>query len=192
MGGMNRIAQLVSLPLAIFALVACGSEESSEESDENSSGAEETAAASPPQEEEPDEVEEEEPEGEEPDAESIAEALLSDVETVTDYTVITEDNDPNDLIGRPNGYVGAAVLHDSEMEMDCEGLGIDCGATVEIWADEDAASGRSAYIQDTLEDAQILGTEYHFQSGSTLLRVAGELTPSHSETYEVAFADVME
>ena len=52
---------------------------------------------------------------------------------------ITEDNDPNDLIGRPSGYTDAAVVYDSEAE--CTELGVDCGATIEIWPSEAFARG---------------------------------------------------
>ncbi|GAA4837152.1 hypothetical protein GCM10023354_16680 [Garicola koreensis] len=172
----------VLFPLAIFALSACGEEGTSEDPEDNGSDTQDTVSAAPTPEEEPEESE--------LDAESIAEALQSDIDTITDYTLITEDNDPNDLIGRPNGYTEALVIYDSEA--DCQSLGVDCGATVEFWADEDAATERSDYIQDTLADAPFLGSEYHFQSGSILLRVAGEITPSQSETYEAAFGEVTE
>jgi len=36
---------------------------------------------------------------------------------------ISQDNDPNDLIGGPNGYVNAAVVHHSNVE--CKELGIE-------------------------------------------------------------------
>jgi len=184
---MNRIAKTSSLALVIFALSACGSNETTDNAVENTdSEVEETPSATPSPEE--DTPTAEEPDQVQLDAELTAEALQSAVETITDYTVITEDNDPNDLIGRPNGYAEAVVIYDSAAE--CEDLSIDCGATVEFWADEDAATGRSDYIQDILAEAPLLGSEYHFQQGSMLLRVAGQLTPSQSETYEAAFEEV--
>ena len=48
---------------------------------------------------------------------------------------------------RPNGYVGAAVIYDSNAS--CDDLGVACGVTVEVWADEAAAQARSDYIQSS-------------------------------------------
>jgi hypothetical protein len=99
---------------------------------------------------------------------------------------ITEDNDPNDLIGRPNGYVKAAVIYDPRIP-ECDNPEVSCGATVEVFADESAAKRRSDYIQGLMEEAPILGSEYHYLDGATLLRVSGDLDPSAAEEYEAAF-----
>lgn len=117
-------------------------------------------------------------------AASVAETIAAsvDVRTVT----ITEDNDPNDLIGRPNGYVAAVVLKDGRVA-DCgSDLGVDCGATLEEWPDAAAAKKRSDYIQDILAGSSMLGSEYHYFVGAVLVRVTGELKPSQAAEYEAA------
>ena len=38
------------------------------------------------------------------------------IDSTKKVVTVTEDNDPNNLIGRPNGYVSAAVLYDSGVE----------------------------------------------------------------------------
>jgi hypothetical protein len=98
---------------------------------------------------------------------------------------ITEDNDPNDLIGRPTGYIDAAVLYDSNLT--CDELGVGCGATLEIWPDAMAAQARSDYIQGILTESPVLGTEYNYLSGHALLRVTGDIKPSLAAEYEAAF-----
>ncbi|MFG1912582.1 hypothetical protein [Kribbella sp. NPDC048928] len=98
---------------------------------------------------------------------------------------ITEDNDPNKLVGRPNGYSDAAVLYDKGT--DCTDLGVDCGATVEIWPTTEDAKRRAAYIQNLLKDAPALGTEYDYVNAGALLRVAGALKPSTAKAYAGAF-----
>lgn len=118
-------------------------------------------------------------------ARSVAEQIESEVDSVTEVVGITEDNDPNDLIGRPNGYEAAAVIYDDRVE--CDELGVECGATVEQWEDTDAAQDRSEYIQRILEDAPILGSEYHYLDGPFLVRVWGDLKPSEADEYEAAF-----
>ncbi|WP_270888939.1 hypothetical protein [Pedococcus sp. 5OH_020] len=105
---------------------------------------------------------------------------------MTKLVTITEDNDPNNKIGRPGGYVSAATLYDSGAS--CTELGVECGATVEVWPDEAGARSRSKFIQDALKAANgALGEEYHYQHGAVLLRVYGDLKPSVAKKYEVAF-----
>lgn len=99
---------------------------------------------------------------------------------------ITEDNDPNELLGRPNGYVAAVVLKDPRID-DCgSDLGVDCGATIEEWPDAKAAKKRADYISDLQEDSPMLGSEYHYLDGPVLVRVSGDLKPSEAEEYEAA------
>ena len=106
-------------------------------------------------------------------------------ETSTKIVLITEDNDPNDLIGRPNGYTDAAVIYDKEAS--CTSLGTDCGATIEIWPSQADAQNRSNYIQGILKDTPAFGTEYHAVNGNALLRVTGKVKPSVAKGYQEAF-----
>lgn len=122
-----------------------------------------------------------------PDATAVATRLKAAVKSVTKVVTITEDNDPNDKIGRPGGYVSAATLYDKGVS--CDEIGADCGATVEVWADEASATQRSKFILETLKNADgVLGEEYHYQNGPVLLRVTGELKPSVAKQYQAAFS----
>lgn len=131
----------------------------------------------------------------EPKRESTADVInrISKVPTVTKVVKITEDNDPNDKIGRPGGYEAGAVFFDSDVEMcdppsDPEGnFGVECGATLEVWPNAAAAKQRSDFIQDALSGANgVLGTEYHYQARKYLLRVWGDVKPSKAKAYEAA------
>ena len=125
-------------------------------------------------------------EAEAADATAHAKTIKASVKSVTKLVTITEDNDPNDKIGRPGGYVSAATLYDKGAT--CTELGAECGATIEVWADEASATARSKFIQDALKGANgMLGEEYHYQDGPVLLRVTGELKPSVAKQYEAAF-----
>jgi hypothetical protein len=116
------------------------------------------------------------------DATAIGDAIRQKVASVTKVVTITEDNDPNHKIGRPGGYVSAAVLYDSGAK--CTGLGVGCGATVEVWPTEGDARARADYVQAALRANPILGTEYGFVSGPVLLRVSGAIKPSVAKNYE--------
>jgi hypothetical protein len=107
------------------------------------------------------------------------------VPSVRKVVTITDDNDPNDLIGRPNGYTDAAVIYDSEVQ--CAEMGVDCGATIEIWPSDIDATARKDYIQTTLKANQALGTEYDTVHGSVLRRVTGQVEPSRAKAYATAF-----
>lgn len=120
-------------------------------------------------------------------ATAIATAIKAAVPQVTKLVTITEDNDPNNSIGRPSGYSSAAVLYDSRTKCS-DGLGADCGATVEGWPSAKAAKARAAYIETLLKGSPLLGTEYDIVRGTYVLRVAGSIKPSKEKAYATAFA----
>ena len=103
----------------------------------------------------------------------------------TQVIQVTESNDPNNLIGRPNGYTGAAIIQAAGQE--CETLGVDCGATLEKWPSADTATSRAEYLQTIQKAAPILGSEWDYVKGDTILRVSGKLTPSEAKKYSDAF-----
>ena len=84
------------------------------------------------------------------DAAAAARSLAKSISRVEKVVKITEDNDPNNLIGRPNGYVSAAVLYDSRTKCS-SGLGADCGATVEQWPSPADAKARDLHRRPTQE-----------------------------------------
>ncbi|MGK2903147.1 MAG: hypothetical protein ACSLE7_09805 [Mycobacterium sp.] len=119
-------------------------------------------------------------------AQSVAESIKATIPEVAELIEITEDNDPNDLIGRSNGYVAARILVDSRLPR-CTDLGTDCGVMIEQWPDQAAAQNRADYIQSMLKSMPMLGQEWNTVNGGLLLRVAGELKPSEAKAYETAF-----
>jgi len=131
-------------------------------------------------------------ESQEMDAAAVANELKNSIKNVTEVRVITEENDPNDLIRRPNGYTSAAVLVDSRIELPCDKKepSANCGATVEVWKSHEDAKRRSDYIQTIQKEASILGSEYNYLDGPVLLRVNGELTPTVAKRYEAAFKEL--
>ncbi|UQE75645.1 hypothetical protein MYK68_03220 [Gordonia sp. PP30] len=117
-----------------------------------------------------------------------AERIKADVPSVTHIVEITEDNDGNDLIGRPNGYSAATVLVDRRTKCDdAEKPATSCGAMIEQWASKSDAEKRKKYIDDILKASPMLGSEYSTVKGNLLLRVTGKLKPSEAEAYRKAF-----
>lgn len=121
-----------------------------------------------------------------PSAIDTASQLKGKVSSITKTVKITEDNDPNDDIGRPGKYQQAVSIYDSRAKCDSK-LDVSCGAKVEVYADADSAKTRKEYLEAVFKDAPILGSEYDYLDGATLLRVTGQLKPSEAKEYEAAF-----
>jgi hypothetical protein len=119
-------------------------------------------------------------------ATAVAAGIKTTVLSVSKVVTITENNDPNNLIGRPTGYSAAAVLYDARTKCS-DGLGTDCGAAVEQWSTAADAKSRAAYIEKLQKASPMLGTEYHSEEGPFLLRVSGALKPSQAKAYVAAF-----
>lgn len=124
-----------------------------------------------------------------PTAQEAAEAVKEAVPEVTQLAALTETNDGNGLLGRPNGYSAAVVLIDPRSKGLCEAAkpGVDCGATIEEWPDQTAAQRRADYLQAIHTAAPLFGSEWTTVNGNLLLRVTGELTPTAAKAYEKAF-----
>lgn len=120
------------------------------------------------------------------DAPSIAAELKAKVPSISGITPVTEALDSNKLLGRPNQYTSAAWIADSGATPG--ETGIDSGAVVEVFVNEDDATARSEYILGVLKKAgPAFGTEWHHRKGNVLLRVSGVLTPSTNDLYAAAF-----
>ena len=170
-------SHLVVPAALVLWLTACGGGDSPAAVETSTSGVStQEGSSSPPS---------ESAAGADQNADSLAAELKDEVGTVTKAVTITEDNDPNDLLGRPNGYVSAAVLYDSAAA--CGSLGSDCGTVIEVFKDEAAATARAEYIQGILAGSPALGSEWDYVNGAALLRVSGELKPSAAAAYAEAF-----
>jgi hypothetical protein len=106
------------------------------------------------------------------------------VPDIVDVLVYDETSDPNNLLGRPTGYVSAASLADRRAS-GAEGIGR--GAVLEVWPTARSAEMRADYIRTLQEGNPALGAEYHHLRGEVLLRVSGELPPSADDEYAQAF-----
>ncbi|MBC7593922.1 MAG: hypothetical protein H7288_08310 [Kineosporiaceae bacterium] len=112
----------------------------------------------------------------------LGETLKDAIPTITSVTQITEDNDPDDLIGRPAGYIDGALIVDTRATK-CVEPGVACGATIEVWGDKQKASDRSINLITLMVEDPTLD-EHHYILDGLLLRVSGELSPSAAAEYE--------
>ncbi len=116
----------------------------------------------------------------------IAAAMRAKIPQVTAIKIWTAADDPNQLLGRPGQYASSATLLDKRTGA-AAAEGADSGATVEVFTTEEDAAQRAHYIDVMLDGQTMLGTEYHTQVGTVLLRVTGKLTPAVNALYAAAF-----
>jgi hypothetical protein len=124
------------------------------------------------------------------DARTVLAALTAAETHLRGGAVQSEDTDPNDLLGRPNGYLSRASADMPGGDRDGDKYGIERGLVIEVFPTAADADRRSTFIQDTLKSMQILGTEYHYRAGggAVLVRVSGKVKPSVAKKVEAAVA----
>jgi hypothetical protein len=122
------------------------------------------------------------------DAKGVANALATAGLPVTNIVAQDENTDPNNLLGRPGGYLSRASFDVPGGDKDAEQHSVERGGVVEVFLDAAAAQARSKYIQDTLKSMQMLGTEYNYMNGPVLVRIAGKVKPSMAKPFGAALA----
>jgi hypothetical protein len=113
---------------------------------------------------------------------------------ISKVIVYTEKTDPNNMMGRPGGYVGKTAFVDKRVDPakakdDSEGSA-ELGGSVEVYSISDAAAQRAAYVQGFYTGG-MLGSEYDYSAGSVVLRVSGILTPSQARGYQDALNQIV-
>lgn len=90
-------------------------------------------------------------------AQEVFNRIAAQVPTTSLVKVYTEDDDPNKLLGRPNGYTSKIAFADSRIsKTDSEGtqkVAIERGGSIEVFPDADLAKGRADYIQTVLKNS---------------------------------------
>lgn len=123
------------------------------------------------------------------DSTVLADALQSAVPELVGRIEMTEDNDANDLIGRPGQYDQASFIGDDRLGCkksdDYNTLDTACGVKIERWLDAAAAQARGEDIQRKLRDYG-LGAEYDYVVGRLLLRLSGDYKPSQAAAIQRA------
>ncbi|PMR62150.1 hypothetical protein C1A38_05295 [Verrucosispora sp. ts21] len=124
------------------------------------------------------------------DAQAVLTRLTAAKVGLTGGAVQTEDTDPNDLLGRPNGYLSRASADMPGGDPEGDKYTIDRGMVIEVFPTAADADRRAQFIQDALKNMPILGTEYHYRAGggTVLVRVSGKVKPSVAKKAEAAVA----
>jgi hypothetical protein len=114
-----------------------------------------------------------------------------------------ERNDPNRLLGRPQGYAQKCNWMDRRLQKDDydpadtrkNGPDVDLGGSIELFDTPGMAMARRDVIDTTLTGAAgMLGSEWLWlvpENSNLLLRVSGELTRKQATPYRTAMQKVM-
>ncbi|MER0243241.1 hypothetical protein AAHZ94_14670 [Streptomyces sp. HSW2009] len=101
--------------------------------------------------------------------------------------VVTEDDDPNRLLGCPNQYTSKITFMDSRIKVDdvagAEPGSIGLGRAIEVFTTGADAQARADYIQKVAKGMP-MPAEYDFVSGTVLIRVSHYLTPAQAADYK--------
>jgi hypothetical protein len=107
--------------------------------------------------------------------------------------IVTAENDPDHLLGRPNEYTSKVTFSDTRIsKADASGQekgAVEQGGAIEAFANSTDAKARKDYIQTITKSFQALA-EYDYVYDSVLVRVSQYLTPTQSAAYKTAAASL--
>ena len=97
-----------------------------------------------------------------------------------------EATDPNNLLGRPGGYLDKVTFTDSRnSDQTYPKDSVELGGSVEVFEDAAGAETWAEFIKEVSAGNAAL-TEYDVVDGPVLLRLSRELTPLQVAAYEAA------
>jgi hypothetical protein len=122
-------------------------------------------------------------------ADDVTKTLGDKIATLKLIKTYTAEDDPNHLLGRPNGYSSKTAFGDSRVKADdAEYLkedAVERGGSVEVFTTEEAAKARMDFIQLVAKGLPAVG-EYDYVKGDVLVRVSRFLTPDQAKEYQAA------
>ena len=144
-------------------------------------------------------------------AKEITDKLKEKIPSIENIVVYNEENDPNNLLGRPNSYISKTAFKDNrishypedkenfekylntlseeEKKEQLEELIPEIG-TVEVFNNEKDLKTRKEYLE-AMSSGTGLFTQYIYANGCVLLRLFSEATPTQAKEYENVFNTIM-
>ena len=113
---------------------------------------------------------------------------LKDVEGITNYSGVTEENDPNELLHKAGGYNAAVVFEYDKVDPSqpygdtLVEKGVDAGGTIEVFETVEEAEKRDAYISTF--DGSPLRPGSHKVLGTIVIRISDYLTATQQKELE--------
>lgn len=122
-------------------------------------------------------------------ADDVTKTLGQKIATLKPIKTYTAEDDPNHLLGRPNGYSSKTAFGDSRVKAEdveySQEDAVERGGSVEVFATEEGAKARMDFIQAVAKGLPAVG-EYDYVKGGVLVRVSRFLTPDQAKEYQTA------
>lgn len=110
---------------------------------------------------------------------------------IGEVATYTAETDPNELLGRPNGYTHKSNWLDTRIERETKDeIDVFDGGGIEIFPDNAGAQRRMDKLQGLGASMSQL-IEYNYVHGTVLLRVAKRLTPDQAAEYDKALVEAL-
>ena len=119
---------------------------------------------------------------------------LKDIEGITNYAAVTEENDPNELLHKAGGYNAAIVFEYDKVDPSepygdtLVEKGVDAGGTIEVFETAEEAEKRENYI--SAFDGSALRPGSHKVLGSIVIRISDYLTATQQKELEELLIEV--
>lgn len=115
---------------------------------------------------------------------------IRDIDTITGYAGVTEDNDPNGNLNKPGGYTSTVYFASSQIKAEDRGWldgtiidnGTDGGGSIEVYVTREDAEKRCEYLAQF--DGSRLASGSHRVVGTVLVRTSDCLTASQQKKLE--------
>lgn len=128
-------------------------------------------------------------------SEAFVISRIKDIDTITGYSAVTEDNDPNGNLNKAGGYTAAIYFASSQIKEEdklwLDGTiienGTDGGGCIEVYATEDDAIKRRDYL--AIFDGTRTASGTHTVVGTVLVRTSNCLTASQQKELEKKIID---
>lgn len=120
---------------------------------------------------------------------------IKDIDTITGYAGVTEDNDPNGNLNKPGGYTSTVYFASSQIKEEVRAWldgtiienGTAGGGAIEVYATEEDAKKREEYLATF--DGSVMASGSHTIVGTVLVRTSDELTASQQKALEKQIID---
>ncbi|MDR1068808.1 MAG: hypothetical protein LBL36_06170 [Clostridiales Family XIII bacterium] len=179
-------ALALALTITLFAFAGCGKESPAQAPEK------ETPVATS-EEESPAQAVEEEPSAPTPEGVKTA---ISKVDGIIEVEIVTEDNDPNEMLGKQGAYTGAVyftynLVDQNEFDGDTViDKGSDGGGCIEIFADNADAEKRDEYL--AAFDGSVFASGSHKVLNTLVVRTSSKLKASEQQALEAKLIEALQ
>jgi hypothetical protein len=97
---------------------------------------------------------------------------------LTGGSVQDDSTDPDDLLGRKDGYSSRASFDLPGADTGADPHSIGRGGVIEVWPDASGAKARADHFATLEKDNPMMGNDYRYLSGPVLVRITGRVDAS--------------